>query len=387
MSGALFGQGLNFLAMLLPIIGQETGQLAYLMLPLALSTVLSRTSILGFHSRYLTVPEHLRRTATTVSFASLFLTSLMCVVVASILTVMIPESGAAGIAGWTALLVLSNGVYFMAVAVVTQEQRMIVYSTARLWYGVVNVVVTSIVVFAVPFAAGLVFVAVINPLVGALLILLRTGNRMLPELWRDRRNLVDRTHRRYLESSGQATGATLLSECGFQIQGFLTPLLGQYQEAWAVVVRLTGGFGTLAQQVIAPTFEAKIAAAIRDGDRSTTAKWCRVCVVGGIGLGAVCAAVQAGALVFSLHGHESLTVTTLIMSSVYCVATLAMNLSVKIPLMKGHDRLFLFWSSGRLALLLCLLATPSGVLLTGVVVVQTLAALVFLSVASRPSKR
>lgn len=387
MSGALFGQGLNFLAMLLPIIGQETGQLAYLMVPLALSTVLSRTSILGFHSKYLTVPEHLRRTATTVSFASLFLTSLACGVVATILAVTIPESGAAGIAGWTTPLVLTNGVYFMAVAVVTQEQQMAFYSTARLWYGVVNVVVTSVVVFAVPFTAGLVFAAVVNPLVGALLILLRTRNRLLPELWRDRRNLDDRAHRRYLVSSGQATGATLLSECGFQIQGFLTPFLGQYQEAWAVVVRLTGGFGTLAQQVIAPTFEAKIAAAIRDGDRSATARWCRVCVIGGVGLGTICAAVQAGALVFSLHGHESLTVTTLIMSSVYCVATLAMNLSVKIPLMKGHDRLFLFWSSGRLALLLCLLATPSGVLLTGVVVVQTLAALVFLSVASRPSKR
>lgn len=383
MGGALVGQGLNFVAMLLPIVGQETGQLAYLMLPLALATVLSRTSILGFHSRYLTVPEDRRRAATSVSFGTLTGAAVLCGLVAVILQLTVPHDGSGAVAGWTAFLVITNGLYFMSVAVATQEQRMDVYSTARLWYGIVNIILTSVVVFIVPFQAGLIVVAGVNPLVGTILILSRTRNRIISEVRHDGRALFDNGHRRYLTGSLRATGATFLSECGFQIQGFLTPFLGQYQEAWAVVVRLTGGFGTLAQQVIAPSFEARIAAAIRVGDRTATARWCRICAAGGIVLGVACAVVQAGALVFSLHGDPSLTTMMLVLTSVYCVASLSTNLSVKIPLMKNHDRAFLAWSAGRLLLLVCLLATSGGVLLTGIVVVQTVAAAVFLVIALR----
>lgn len=383
MGPALIGQGLNFLAMLLPILGQETGQLAYLMLPLALATVLSRTTILGFHSRYLTLAAPMRRTATSVSLASLWLTTLVCGGVAAVLAAT-GAPGAAAVAGWTALLVISNGVYLMAVAVATQEQRMDVYSTARLVYGVVNVLVTVMVVFVVPFQAGLIVAAIVNPLVGAALIVVRTRNRLLPEVFRDLPRLLDREHRGYLAVSSRATGATLLSECGFQIQGFLTPFLGPYQEIWAVVVRLTGGFGSLAQQVIAPSLEAKVAVSIRENDTALTRRWCRICAVGGLLLGAVCAVVQTGALVFSLPEDDALTPLVLAATAVFCVASLATNLSVKIPLMKGHDRGFLVWSVGRLVPLVALMATTGAVLLGGIVVVQTLAAVAFLVIALRP---
>ena len=394
MGPALIGQGLNFLAMLLPIIGQQTGQLAYLMLPLALATVLSRTSILGFHSRYLTVARQSQRTATSVSLSCLIGAAAVCGIVALVLQPMAGDSGGTGsaaatvsaMAGWTALLVITNGLYFMAVAVVTQEQKMSVYSVARLVYGIVNVALTTVVVWVVPFQAGLIVAAAVNPLVGATLILLRTRNSLLPEWWRDLTVLADPEHRRYLAASRQATGATFLSECGFQIQGFLTPFLGPYQEIWAVVVRLTGGFGSLAQQVIAPSFEARIAAAIRDDDTSGTARWCRICAFGGIALGVACAVVQTVALMFSLPDDDSLTPLVLVVTAVYCIASLSTNLSVKIPLMKGLDRWFLVWSIGRLIPLVALLATTDGLLLGGIVTVQTVAAVTFLVIALRPSR-
>lgn len=386
MGPALFGQGLNFLAMLLPVVGQETGQLAYLMLPLALATVLSRTSVLGFHSRYLTLAGPLQRTATSVSLGTLVLTTLCCAGVAGVLAAT-GTTAAAVVAGWTALLVLTNGVYVMAVAVATQEQRMDVYSTARLVYGIVNVLVTVGVVFVVPFQAGLVVAAVVNPLVGATLILTRTRNRLVTVFVGGLPRILDRDHRAYLAVSSRATGATLVSECGFQIQGFLTPFLGQYQEIWAVVVRLTGGFGSLAQQVIAPSLEARIAAAIRDGDTPLTRRWCRICAAGGLVLGVLCAVVQTGALVLALPEDDALTPPVLAATAVFCVASLATNLSVKIPLMKGHDRGFLVWSVGRLVPLVVLVATSGAVLLWGIVVVQTLAAVAFLAIALRPVQR
>ena len=388
MGPALIGQGLNFLAMLLPIFGQQTGQLAYLMLPLALATVLARTSILGYHSRYLTVAGPTRSTATAVSWSSLLAVTAVCGIVA--LALQIPGSSSAGsvsaIAAWTALLVITNGTYLMAVAVVTQEQRMDVYSTARLIFGVVNVAATVVVVWFLPFHAGLIVVAALNPLVGSLLILLRTENRLLPQWWASRRTMADADHRRYFADSSRATGATFVSECGFQIQGFLTPFLGPYQEIWAVVVRLTGGFGSLAQQVIAPSLEAKIAAAIRENNTATTAKWSRLCALGGVVLGIGCAVVQSGALIFSLPDDDALTPLVLAVTAVFCVASLSTNLSVKIPLMKGLDRVFLTWSIGRLVPLVALLLTTDGVLLGGIVTVQTLAAIVFLVMATRPSR-
>ena len=388
MGPALIGQGLNFLAMLLPIIGQQTAQLAYLMLPLALATVLARTSILGYHSRYLTVAESTRSTATAVSWSSLLTVAASCGIVALLLQ--LPDSPTAGtvsaLAGWTALLVITNGTYLMAVAVVTQEQRMDVYSTARLVFGVVNVAATVVVVWVMPFHAGLIVVAALNPLVGCLLILLRTDNRLLPQWWASRRSMADASHRRYFTDARRATGATFISECGFQIQGFLTPFLGPYQEIWAVVVRLTGGFGSLAQQVIAPSLEARIAAAIRDGDSAITAKWSRICALGGVVLGAGCAVVQTGALVFALPQDDAFTPLVLAVTAVFCVASLSTNLSVKIPLMKGLDKVFLAWSVVRLIPLVALLATTDGVLLGGIVVVQTVAAAVFLVVTLRPSR-
>ena len=311
MGGALFGQGLNFLAMLLPIVGGETGQLAYLMLPLALATVLSRTSILGFHSRYLTVPGERVRTATAVSAASMSVTTLLCLLVGAAV------APVRDIALWTGLLVVSNGLYLMAVAVATREQRMDVYSTARLAFGVTNIIFTALVVFVIPFEAGLIVAAAVNPLVGTVLILTRTENRILPAMLSDLTRMLDRDHRFYLAGSGRPTGGVLLAEVGFQFQGFITPFLGPYQEIWAVVVRLTGGFGTLVQQIIAPPCEAKLAGCIRADDSEGTRVWFRKIILIGAGLGVGSAVVQTAAILLFLPDDDAVTIGSLIAVSVF----------------------------------------------------------------------
>ncbi|MDN5583038.1 MAG: hypothetical protein ACTH2Y_07180 [Corynebacterium sp.] len=388
MGPALFGQGLNFLAMLLPIIGQETGQLAYLMLPLALATVLSRTSILGFHSRYLTVSTGSRDAATSLSLLSMLVVTVVLVVVGLVADlVFTPDTHTVAVlTGWSTMLLLTNGLYVMAVAVATQEQRMDVYSTARLVFGVTNVVATCVVVFAVPFQAGLIVVAGLNPLVAAVLILWRTRNKLLNVLWRDRGSLTDEVHRRWLRDSTRPTGGVLLAEFGFQFQGFITPFLGPYQELWAVVVRLTGGFGTLAQQVVAPPVEAKIAAAVRADDVAGERSWCRKALLIGLALGAASAAVQAGAVLFSLHGDDSVTVLSLALVSVFCLTWMPSAMCSKIPLMKRLNRYYLAWAFGRLVLLLPLLLLRDTALLVGVVSVMSATAVFLMWTSLRPAQ-
>lgn len=380
MGGALFGQGLNFLAMLLPIVGGETGQLAYLMLPLALATVLSRTSILGFHSRYLTVPGERVRTATAVSAASMSVTTLLCLLVGAAV------APVRDIALWTGLLVVSNGLYLMAVAVATREQRMDVYSTARLAFGVTNIIFTALVVFVIPFEAGLIVAAAVNPLVGTVLILTRTENRILPAMLSDLTRMLDRDHRFYLAGSGRPTGGVLLAEVGFQFQGFITPFLGPYQEIWAVVVRLTGGFGTLVQQIIAPPCEAKLAGCIRADDSEGTRVWFRKIILIGAGLGVGSAVVQTAAILLFLPDDDAVTIGSLIAVSVFCLFWMPSAMCGKIPLMKGLARPYLAWSLTRLALLLPLLLLRDDYLFVTVIAVMSVTSVIIIWISARPAK-
>lgn len=380
MGGALFGQGLNFLAMLLPIVGGETGQLAYLMLPLALATVLSRTSLLGFHSRYLTVPGERVRTATAVSAASLSVTTLLCLLVGAAV------APVRDIALWTGLLVVSNGLYLMAVAVATREQRMDVYSTARLAFGVTNIIFTALVVFVIPFEAGLIVAAAVNPLVGTVLILTRTENRILPAMLSDLTRMLDRDHRFYLAGSGRPTGGVLLAEVGFQFQGFITPFLGPYQEIWAVVVRLTGGFGTLVQQIIAPPCEAKLAGCIRADDSEGTRVWFRKIILIGAGLGVGSAVVQTAAILLFLPDDDAVTIGSLIAVSVFCLFWMPSAMCGKIPLMKGLARPYLAWSLTRLALLLPLLLLRDDYLFVTVIAVMSVTSVIIIWISARPAK-
>lgn len=379
--------------MLLPILGAETSQLVYLMVPLAVATVLSRTALLGFHAQYLTAPESRLRTATSISVTALATATLLCFLVVVIVKVLNPHSehSATAIACWTAVLTITNGIYLMAVAVATREQRMDVYSRARLVFGITNITITSAVVFLIPFQAGLILAAAMNPLLATLLILSRTKNRILNFLWQDRAFITDRDHRTYLATSVRPAGGVLLAEVGFQFQAFITPFLGNYQELWAVVVRLSGGFGTLAQQLIAPPCEAKIAESIRAGDQSSTKQWYRKIISIGLILGVCGAGAQAGAIMIALSSTSTGSADSavdpwaLILVSVFCFVWMPSAMCAKLPLMKGLSRHYLAWSTIRLALLLPLLLLRDGALLVGIVAVISATALLLMWISRLPA--
>lgn len=372
MGGALFGQGLNFLAMLLPILGGETGQLAYLMVPLSLGTILSRSSILAFHARYLTLPDRKRGVATSVSAAMLMVTTVTTLVVAGVVYLVAPSSGVAGVIAWAGYITFTNGIYFMAVAVATQEKAMATYSRARFWYGVANILLTAVVVFLLPFRSGLVVVAGLTTLLGAAIILPRTANSVIGPLYTGRAALLDHDHRAYLRESGGATAGTFLGELGFQLQGLLTPLFGQYQELWASVVRITGGFGSLAQQVVAPGMEARIAGSIRAGDEKTTRRLCIRALGGGLAFSILCAVALLASLTVALRGHDSFTTTSLTLAALYCIAVLSTSLSLKVPLMKRRVKAYTLLSTLRLIALCSLLLTSGLATFACITVLQSI---------------
>ncbi|WP_297008660.1 hypothetical protein [uncultured Corynebacterium sp.] len=375
-------QAMNFVAMLIPVLGRQMDQLTYLVVPLALSGLLCRAVTFAYPGRYLAVPESLVRTASSTAFAGLATGTAVLLVVAAALSG--PSDYWAGVVAWGALLTFTHGMYFAAVAVVTRERRIDVYARARVVYGVINVTGTLIVVFLVPFRAGLVVVAGTITIIGATVMLAGTTDRIIPAFVRDVTRLFDSGHRRYLAQSLRATGAQLLTDLAFQIQAFATPFLGAYQEMWAVALRLTGGFSGLAQQVVAPGFEMKISDAVRRGDPGTVRSWTLRGLWSGVVLAFFSAVVVVAAVVFAADGPD-VTVRTLLCLGVFTLGSLVTSLVAKVPYITGRDSLCLVWSVIRPTILgVSLLTLSDGPLLTAIAVAQLVSAAAFVPLVLLP---
>lgn len=379
-----FAQGLNFLAMLVPVIGRQTEQLTYLVLPLALANLFCRAATFGFPGRYLAIPDRRTRTASGSAFLGLLVCTLAFGVAALCL---IGVSGHwAGVLAWSALLTFTHGIYFTAVAVVSRERRMPVYARARVCYGFLNIVGTLVVVFVVPFREGLVVVAALITLTGAVIMLAGATDRVVTAFLADLPRLLDREHRSYVRSSLHATGAQLLTDLAFQMQAFATPFLGPYQDMWAVSLRLTGGFSGLAQQVVAPGFEMKISGAVRDGDRATVRRWTVRGLFASAGMAVFSAVVVTGAVLFATGGTD-LPWWTVAAVAVFSGGSLLTSLVVKVPYITGRDSLYLVWSVIRPTLLALSLLLSDGPLLIALAAVQLVSAATFVPLVLLPPAR
>ena len=153
-----------------------------------------------------------------------------------------------------------------------------------------------------------------------------------------------------------------------------------------MVVRLTGGFGTLVQQIIAPPCEAKLAGCIRADDSEGTRVWFRKIILIGAGLGVGSAVVQTAAILLFLPDDDAVTIGSLIAVSVFCLFWMPSAMCGKIPLMKGLARPYLAWSLTRLALLLPLLLLRDDYLFVTVIAVMSVTSVIIIWISARPAK-
>ncbi|WBT08107.1 hypothetical protein PAB09_09395 [Corynebacterium sp. SCR221107] len=368
MGVAMFGQGLNFIAMLLPVLGKEAGQLAYLMFPLALAALLFKIGSLSFHVRYLTLSDSKREIGTAVSMMGLVVVSILTAAVGTVVWAWSPHWGQVLV--WSGLLTFSHGLFYMAVAVVITEKREAFYGRVRLVYGILNFLLTAIVVWVLPFQAGLIMVAFLITFVAGIWMIMRCENNLFAPLWRSGGQCFHAQGRQYVRESTRTTSAVFISDIGFQIQGFLTPLMGSYQEVWAIVVRLSGGFGTVGQQIIAPFFETKMAASIRDDDVQTAESTALKAQMTGIALALATIPIQIGAIIFAVDGPIEDASLVYIFISIYAFGLLASSTNIKAPYILGHEKAMVAWSIVRFITELPLLLTQGLILLALVSGVQ-----------------
>lgn len=368
MGVAMFGQGLNFIAMLLPVLGKEAGQLAYLMFPLALAALLFKIGSLSFHVRYLTLNEAKREIGTAVSMMGLVVVSILTAAMGAVVWVWSPHWGQVLV--WSGLLTFSHGLYYMAVAVVIAEKREAFYGRVRLVYGILNFLLTAIAVWVLPVQAGLIVVAFLITFVTGMWMVLRCYNNLFAPLWRSGGHCFHAQGRQYVRESTRTTSAVFISDIGFQIQGFLTPLMGSYQQVWAIVVRLSGGFGTIGQTIIAPFFETKMAAAIRDEDFPMAESTALKAQMTGIALALATIPIQIGAIIFAVDGPIEDASLVYIFISIYAFGLLASSTNIKAPYILGHEKAMVAWSIVRFITVLPLLLTQGLTLLALVSGVQ-----------------
>ncbi|MDU7503731.1 MAG: hypothetical protein E7K68_05295, partial [Corynebacterium kroppenstedtii] len=298
---ALIGQALNFVAMVIPVVAKQPGMVAYMLFPVSLGMIVSRTMTLSYHSVYLRLPDE-RLSFSTAASGFMALVGTAALAVVGVALIWIHPAWSARVL-WAMLATVAITVYNMYVAITIREDRMDVYSRVRFLYGVVNIVATCVVVFAIPVREGLIYVAALNYVVGAMLLARATSQRVGTAIKQEWSSLVSfpavfaSPLRSYIREHKEATTGTFFGDIGFQIQGMVTPVLGSYANAWAIVVRLYGGFLTLAQQVVSPSFEAPASKAIRNDDLDGYRVQLRIATIVAVILGVGTALIQYAAIV------------------------------------------------------------------------------------------
>ncbi|MDK8891660.1 hypothetical protein QQA05_09675 [Corynebacterium macclintockiae] len=365
---SLVGQGLNFAAMLLPVVLKSGDQLAFLMLPLSAAAILRELVSAAFHVRYLTVPTEERRIA--VGVASFGLTSFSVLTVATAGGVAFFSSVVGLVIFSIAILTYSIGFYFVAVTILIAEKNIKDYGRGRLIFGIVNFGSTFAAIWAFDFVFGLVVANALTNFMLAVWMIAKSSVGLQDVFFRSWSYGVSAQGLRYLASSRSVVVSTLIANLGVQIQGLLTPLMGDYKELWAIVVRLSGGFGTLGQQILAPTFEMHATESVRNGSEEHSQSWARRAQAGGVVFGLIVATLLAIALVF-LYPELIAEETWLVwVCAAYCWLLLSSSLTLKIPYILGHDRSMLIWTLLRLGLTIPLFLFHGSALLIVLVAVQ-----------------
>lgn len=197
------------------------------------------------------------------------------------------------------LLTASNAAFIVVLAVLVWRKDFRGVMTTRLVYGVGAATLTLMACVAdAPAAAylcalALAYVFAVAAVVRRHLRLWSAGLSAIRLARPDRRiEIVTR--------STALVGALTTSAAASQAGALATPLLGPLSGAWAIVVRIMGGFQTLGAQIIGVSIDIRLASAVRSRDRQRTGRivWTSSLLALCTGLtGGVIAVLCAGLLV------------------------------------------------------------------------------------------
>ncbi|WP_155994151.1 hypothetical protein [Corynebacterium vitaeruminis] len=344
------GQLLNFVAMFLPIVAGQARQLAFLTFPLAVSYLVSRTSSLAFHVEYLRIDDRFKNAAIKCAIVGLLFASGVLLAASGVFWFLPSLQQATPILLSIATLTLSQGAYFVSTTVLLRNSLLQEFGISRVLYGCINVVSTFIAVFLFSAEWGLVLSTILTFLTSAAIqsaFALRSGC-----LSRGSARTSNGEVLHYLRFSRSSVQATLFSDLSSQTQALLTPMMGEFQSLWAAAIRISGGMGTVGQQVLAPSFEVKISQLVRNHELESAVRLSRKVLILGVLFSA--AAILFTFLLFSFSHRELMNHDRAFVLLIFVMnfASIAGSLTVKIPYLLHRSRPMSIWAATRLLLMI-----------------------------------
>jgi hypothetical protein len=285
---------------------------------------------------------------------------------------------------WSDWLMLAQASYLVILALKVRQQRYDQISNLRLVYGGVSLFSTGVACLFPHFHGALVVSTVVA--FSAVPLFTAWNERSTFMDWAPHCREVKFTEvKAYLITYGDAAIAGLISGVAFHIASIFLTGLGTLSSAWAIVLRISGGFSTVAIQLIAPVFEVDFSRSIREGDCDSSRKSQKSAIISGTALATLVVSLVICALWYT-HAFNHLSPSTqgllllcsvLYVFSILTTATFSRNL-----VLAGGRTQYLLWTIAKVsASLIALFKLSGGRLLLGLVTVEAIFQVIYVVLA------
>lgn len=355
------------MSVFLPVFWGLTDVIAFILQPLAIAMVV-------VNSATLMVAVRLPVERDDDSAGEIVGSGLLCLVAASVFIALVGLGVGTGFGNselvriglGAAMMTVAQGLYVVYVAHRTRSGDYAAIMRARLVYGVAIFTLTLLACIlhldGLLFIVGNAFAFVVAVVLG---LNRRGGGRASRAALR--RALTLRGLVRQIVASRTLSLSYILGGFASQAGALSIGFVGALQDAWALMLRISGGFSTIGLQLLGPAVDIRLARAIRDraGRSHLAAVMWRGAVFGILLAASVLGtSVLAIAWTGAYYGNSTDEVVGMIVGGVGYVAVSAILSPISRSLgMIGPHRLRLVWDASRAALSLACIVLFSGPLL------------------------
>lgn len=343
----LLAQGLTFANLFIPILLGAQGQLVTLVQSTAIAAILVQTVTHAAPGRLPGLEDGgAARRLRASALASSLTVSFILATAGFILTVIGPGKISILLGG--AVVLAAQAVYTIYVAELTRLYNYRAIMAARLAYALVLVTLTAIVCvlryegFWLAVAAGVAFLAG----GGAAALSARSSVRA-DRGARVRVRLADYIGE--LRTAAPLSLAYLLGGFSGQAGALALVGMGQFQAAWAVIVRMMNGMQTIGGQFLAPRADIEVARARRAEDEGALLRAVRRGMFVGLALSMATAVIAVAALIYSdISSNAVLSEFEVLFALLgYAAATTGMTVLGRTLGLVGSHRTRLIWETIR----------------------------------------
>lgn len=348
--GSLGAQGLNFVALLLPIFFGRLDQVAILVVTSAIAGISAFTFTFAFSSIYPGITDsESRKQSFGAAVIGVMTSSILLVLIGAAIALFAAPWGI--VVFWSGVVTLCQGLYLVATTVLVQQLRHGRFAATRIAYATVNVLLTLLfsVVLLNPY--GLVMAAAVCFAIGAAVASWGKITALRDHLAADRLNLRDAAS--YVRANWAATLSNLFAGLAFQSSALATGFLGSFAGSWAGIIRVAGGFAGISQQVVSPPYDMRLSSAIRIGSALQIRRTILTTIIFGLAMAISAYVAVWGIFFFSIFvSSRTLEVGSalpvLLTGGIYTFGVLIPSVCSKFLVMLGHQKPYFAWVLSKL---------------------------------------